>query len=36
MDKYDGQLEELENKLIKYKKELGRLRKILDDNKIKY
>lgn len=36
MDNFQGKIDELETKLIKYKKELGRLRKILDDNRIKY
>ena len=36
MDKYENQILNLNNKLIKYKKELGRLRKILEKNNIKY
>jgi hypothetical protein len=36
MDKFNDQIDELNDKLIKYKIELGRLRKILDKSNIKY
>lgn len=36
MDKFNDQIDELNDKLIKYKIELGRLRKILDKANIKY